>query len=152
MQVFFPHFRCFRDTRREELDMGTTPNYSAVHCLTCGHLSYNYSIKWKQKKEIKGEKKESWYKKKPKTGEENKFRNNFHHLLNIAALFLLDTLVAAQRHLLLASKCQNRCSRMHYCLKQIDHVGCWTDFCFLPHNSVCSHFRCQIVREKSYYC
>ena len=52
--------------------------------------------------------------------EEKKFRNDFHNLLNMGALFLLDMLVPAQRHLLLASKCQNRCSRKRYCLnKQI---------------------------------
>lgn len=87
---------------------------------------------------------------KTKMGEEKKCRNNFHHFLKIAILFLVDMLVAAQRYLLLASKCQNRCSRMLYHLKQIDHVECQTDFCFLPRNSVCSHFRCQTVRQKCY--
>lgn len=39
--------------------------------------------------------------KQPKIKDKKNFRNNFHNLLNIGAIFLLDTLVAAQRHQLL---------------------------------------------------
>lgn len=39
--------------------------------------------------------------KQPKIKDEKKFRNYFYNLLNTGAIFLLDMLVAAQRHRLL---------------------------------------------------